>query len=96
MLRLLLSIFCKSLYQRTKYLTDTETFPKLRIQVSSANLQDGDGKISLAEYIGDMYHQDDAEEDGGHEPEWVTAEKEQFTKHRDQNNDGFMDMDEVR
>ena len=54
-----------------------------------------DGKISLAEYIGDMYHQDDAEEDGGHAPEWVTAEKEQFAKYTDSNNDGFMDKDEV-
>ena len=42
-----------------------------------------------------MYHQDEADEDG-HEPEWVTAEKEQFSKFRDQNNDGYMDHDEVR
>ena len=58
-------------------------------------LQDGDGKISLSEYIGDMYHQEEGEE-GDLEPEWVTAEKEQFSKYRDANNDGFMDLDEVR
>lgn len=38
-----------------------------------------DGKISLAEYIGDMYR---PEEDGDEEPEWVTGEKEQFANYR--------------
>ena len=56
--------------------------------------QDGDNKISLTEYIGDMYHQDEAT--GDLEPEWVTAEKEQFSKYRDADNDGYMDLDEVR
>ena len=42
-----------------------------------------------------MYHQEEGEEEGGLEPEWVTAEKEQFTKFRDADNDGYMDLDEV-
>ena len=53
---------------------------------------DGDGKISLSEYIGDMYHGDG----GDHEPEWVQKEREQFTEFRDHDKDGFMDLEEVK
>ncbi|MPC08092.1 Calumenin-A [Portunus trituberculatus] len=56
--------------------------------------KDNDGKISLAEYIGDMYrggHDDESEE-----PSWVSSEREQFTEFRDKNQDGFMDEEEVR
>ncbi|XP_011296835.1 calumenin [Fopius arisanus] len=53
--------------------------------------KDGDGKISLAEYIGDMYRGSDEEE-----PEWVKNEKEQFTDYRDKDKDGFMDNEEVK
>ncbi|KAL1506394.1 hypothetical protein ABEB36_005765 [Hypothenemus hampei] len=54
--------------------------------------KDGDGKISLEEYVGDMYKS----EEGDEEPEWVKSEKEQFTIYRDKNGDGFMDEDEVK
>jgi len=54
--------------------------------------KDKDGKISMEEYIGDMYHGQDGEE----EPDWVGSEREQFTKFRDRNGDGHMDMDEVK
>ncbi|XP_058804085.1 calumenin [Phymastichus coffea] len=54
--------------------------------------KDGDGKISLTEYIGDMYHA----EEGSEEPEWVKNEQEQFLSHRDKNGDGFMDNAEVK
>ncbi|KOC63572.1 Calumenin-B [Habropoda laboriosa] len=54
--------------------------------------KDGDGKISLSEYIGDMY--DGAE--GEEEPEWVKNEKEQFSMYRDKDGDGFLDFDEVK
>ena len=30
------------------------------------------------------------------EPDWVKAEREAFADHRDENGDGFMDLDEVR
>nr|ACO14884.1 Calumenin precursor [Caligus clemensi] len=52
---------------------------------------DSDSKISLEEYIKDMYkgESDDTE------PDWVKAEREQFKEFRDVNGDGFMDHDEV-
>ncbi|KAF8774001.1 Calumenin like protein [Argiope bruennichi] len=53
--------------------------------------KDGDGRISLQEYIGDMYS--GGEED---EPEWVKNERDQFKTYRDKNNDGYMDKDEVK
>ncbi|CAL7935150.1 unnamed protein product [Xylocopa violacea] len=54
--------------------------------------KDADGKISLSEYIGDMY--DGAE--GEEEPEWVKNEKEQFSMYRDKDGNGFLDFDEVK
>lgn len=54
--------------------------------------KDKDGKISIGEYIGDMYSSEGEEE----EPEWVKNEKEQFSNYRDKNHDGFMDMEEAR
>lgn len=54
--------------------------------------KDGDGKISLAEYIGDMYQGGEGDE----EPEWVKNEKEQFSSYRDKDGDGFMDNEEVK
>jgi len=54
--------------------------------------KDGDGKISQAEYIGDMYKGEEGEE----EPDWVKNEKDQFTIYRDKNEDGFMDEEEIK
>ncbi|XP_042858427.1 calumenin-like [Penaeus japonicus] len=54
--------------------------------------KDKDGKISLAEYIGDMYHGDDDE----FEPSWVSNEREQFREFRDKNGDGYLDEEEVQ
>lgn len=54
--------------------------------------KDKDGKISLQEYIGDMYQMQPDEE----EPEWVKGEREQFSTYRDKDGDGFMDAEEVR
>ncbi|KAM6895215.1 calumenin-A [Xenentodon cancila] len=53
--------------------------------------KNGDGFIDLQEYIGDMYHAEDDEE----EPEWVATERQQFTEFRDKNNDGKMDKEET-
>jgi len=58
--------------------------------------KDGDGKLSLEEYIGDMYHHDEEDGPEGEEPEWVKRERESFNEVRDTNNDGFMDNNEVR
>ncbi|XP_072941475.1 calumenin-B [Epargyreus clarus] len=55
---------------------------------------DKDGKVSLEEYIGDMYKPEDGED--GVEPDWVMQEREQFTGYRDTNKDGFMDELEVK
>lgn len=49
------------------------------------------GKLSLKEYIGDMYRGDDEEE-----PDWVKSEREQFNTYRDKDGDGFMDGEEVK
>lgn len=55
--------------------------------------KDKDGKVSLNEYISDMYQ---ADEDGGEEPEWVKNEREQFETYRDTNKNGYMDLQEVK
>ncbi|VEN48850.1 unnamed protein product [Callosobruchus maculatus] len=54
--------------------------------------KDKDGKVSLKEYIGDMYHMEEGEE----EPDWVKSEREQFNIYRDKDGDGFMDEKEVK
>ncbi|KAK6626359.1 hypothetical protein RUM43_006670 [Polyplax serrata] len=54
--------------------------------------KDKDGKISLQEYIGDMYKGSEGEP----EPDWVKNEREQFASFRDKNRDGFMDEEEVK
>ncbi|XP_004562935.1 reticulocalbin-3 isoform X2 [Maylandia zebra] len=53
--------------------------------------KNGDGKINLEEYIGDMY----TAEDGESEPDWVQTEKKHFSEIRDTNKDGYLDADEV-
>ncbi|XP_022106337.1 calumenin-B-like isoform X1 [Acanthaster planci] len=73
-----------------------ENFDRMRGIVVQETLEDvdkdGDGKISLEEYIGDMYRENN---DGAEEPEWVKTEREQFAQFRDKNHDGFMDLEEV-
>ncbi|KAI7803376.1 reticulocalbin-3 isoform X2 [Triplophysa rosa] len=53
--------------------------------------KNGDKKIDLQEYIGDMFNA----EDGENEPDWVTTEKKHFSDFRDVNKDGFLDASEV-
>lgn len=55
--------------------------------------KDGDGKVSLDEYIRDMYAPDAT---GDQVPDWVVREKETFAEYRDKNKDGYMDRDELR
>lgn len=54
--------------------------------------KNGDGFIDQNEYIGDMYIPENDEE----EPEWVLAERKQFSEFRDKNNDGKLDREETR
>ncbi|CAL1676733.1 unnamed protein product [Lasius platythorax] len=54
--------------------------------------KDGDGKISLTEYIGFMYRGNEDKELS----EWVENEIKQFSLHRDKDRDGFLSADEVK
>lgn len=54
--------------------------------------KDKDGKISLDEYIGDMYRG----EEGEVEPAWVSNERDQFREFRDKDGDGYLDQEEVK
>ena len=54
--------------------------------------KDKDGKISLDEYIGDMFIDSDLEE----EPSWVQSERDQFTLFRDKDKSGFMEFEEIK
>jgi len=56
--------------------------------------KDKDGSISLEEYLGDLWPEEDRKK--GEEPDWVKTEREQFTEFRDKNKDGKMDADEVK
>ncbi|CEF60283.1 EF-hand domain and EF-hand domain pair-containing protein [Strongyloides ratti] len=55
-----------------------------------------DGFVDINEYISDMYRPEDYPELNGKEPEWVESERELFKEHRDKNNDGKLDRDEMR
>ncbi|XP_055631092.1 calumenin [Toxorhynchites rutilus septentrionalis] len=55
--------------------------------------KDNDGKVSVEEYIGEMYQ---APEENEEEPEWIKQERETFANFRDKNKDGFMNQEEVR
>lgn len=55
--------------------------------------KDKDGRVSIDEYISDMYAPDAT---GDQVPDWVIREREQFTNYRDKNKDGYMDRDEIR
>ena len=55
--------------------------------------KNGDGMVSVDEYISDMYAPDAT---GDQVPDWVIREKDQFREIRDKNKDGFMDRDEIR
>ncbi|XP_062131841.1 calumenin-B [Drosophila sulfurigaster albostrigata] len=74
-----------------------EEHPSMRdlvLQETTDDLdKDKDGKISVDEYIGDMYRPSEANEE---EPEWVLAEREAFTKHRDLDGDGYLTETEIR
>ncbi|XP_052403236.1 calumenin-like isoform X2 [Carassius gibelio] len=72
-----------------------EEFDHMRDIVIQETIEDidknGDGKIDLQEYIGDMFNA----ENGENEPDWVTTEKKHFSEFRDMNKDGFLDANEV-
>ncbi|KAH8303600.1 hypothetical protein KR018_006082 [Drosophila ironensis] len=73
-----------------------EDHPKMKHVITVETVEDidtdKDGKISVDEYLGDLYSPGTADEE---EPEWVANEREAFSKYRDLNNDGYMDMEEL-
>jgi len=54
---------------------------------------DKDGKISITEFIDDLWK---AEKEDEPEPDWVSAEREHFSKTRDKDGDGFLSFDEMK
>lgn len=54
--------------------------------------KDKDGRVSLEEYIGDVFRSGD----GDAEPDWVRNERDQFKQYRDKDGDGYMDKEEVK
>lgn len=55
--------------------------------------KDNDGRVSVEEYIGDMYRASDEQEE---EPEWVKHERETFATFRDKDKDGYLNNEEVK
>ncbi|XP_063697235.1 calumenin-B isoform X1 [Culicoides brevitarsis] len=75
-----------------------EESPYMRDIVVAETIEDidknGDGKVSIEEYIGDMYpNKEDDDED---EPDWVKSERDIFMNFRDKDKDGLMDTEEVK
>lgn len=76
-----------------------EEYPRMRDIVVAETLEDidknGDGKLSVEEYIGDMYRGGSDAEDG-EEPQWVRNERDTFKQYRDKDGDGYMSYEEVK
>ncbi|CAL8283054.1 unnamed protein product [Boreogadus saida] len=53
--------------------------------------QNGDGKVDINEYIGDMF----SPENGEKEPQWVLTERQHFHQIRDENKNGYLEASEV-
>lgn len=72
-----------------------EDYDHMKAVVIQETIEDidknGDGKIDLNEYIGDMF----VPENGESEPDWVQTEKKHFSEFRDVNKDGLLDASEV-
>ncbi len=45
--------------------------------------RNGDGFVTLDEYISDIWPQYEQDQAGGKEPDWVKSEREQFGTYRD-------------
>lgn len=86
------------------YLLHPERMERMRELIVQETMEDidkdGDGKISIVEYIWDLYEPDDKQnvtvEANEDEPEWVQSERLHFKQVRDKNGDGYLDGEEVR
>ncbi|XP_044727914.1 calumenin-A-like [Chrysoperla carnea] len=84
----------KEEFQAFLHPEDTEDMTDIIVLETMDDIDtDGDGKISMDEYVSDMYNKGSDDEV---EPDWVKSEREHFTAYRDQNNDGYLNADEVR
>jgi Ca2+-binding EF-hand superfamily protein len=85
-----------TLEEFTEFLHPEES-PRMRDVVVTETIEDidkdNDGKVSVEEYIGDMYR---ASEDETDEPDWVRNEREAFKTYRDKDGDGFLNAEEVK
>lgn len=54
-----------------------------------------DGRVSLEEFLVDLREAED-EVDADERPEWIEREKREFMEYRDLNNDGYLDMSELK
>lgn len=74
-----------------------EESPYMRDIVVTETIEDidknNDGKVSIDEYIGDMYKGEEGDDD---EPDWVRNERDIFVSFRDKDKDGVMDAEEVK
>jgi len=85
----------KTEFQAFLHPEDAEHMRDIVVQETLEDIdKDGDGKVDIEEYIGDMYRDEDAGEE--EEPDWVSSEREQFSKFRDRDGDGLMDLEEVK
>ena len=67
---------------------DVEHMRDIVIQETIEDIdKDGDGRLSVDEYIGDMYSTDSTTS-LDEEPDWVKRERESFKEVRDQDGDG--------
>ena len=57
--------------------------------------ENSDGKISLAEYVGEFADDDDMDDDDDDNEDWVEREKKSFQEEKDKNKDGYLDKQEV-
>ncbi|XP_059901897.1 reticulocalbin-3 isoform X1 [Gadus macrocephalus] len=72
-----------------------EEFDHMRGLVVQETMDDidknGDGKVDIDEYIGDMF----TPENGEKEPDWVLTERQHFHQIRDENKNGYLEASEV-
>lgn len=60
--------------------------------------EDDDGKISLAEYLGEFMDENDFDDDDDEDDDdddWIEQEKRTFAEEKDKNGDGYLDRDEL-
>lgn len=85
-----------TLEEYTAYL-HPEEFDRMKEVVLDETLgdmdKDGDGMLSMDEYMNDIYR---PETEGEEEPGWVEVEREQFQKYRDEDKNGKLDREEVK